>query len=462
MSGESWRHSQLNTKIFVFWFAVLLTIAYFVFGTYHNRPYKVAADGKYYYMYLVSFVNDFDFDFTNDYRTPKPSWMVDEIDLYNLKTKVIRTTGRPLNVWTCGPAILWFPFFALAFITAGILDKLFQTGIGIDPWIRYYQYFTLFSSVVYSAITALFMADVMRNLFKRYAIYWAVVLIFWGTNLWYYSVIEASLSHATDLFTLTLFFWLFLRIHRGDRRLGNFYLLGLSGGLHCLVRTQNLASIAIFTFALLWREFRTPYTSGIPRSGDGVKAYLAMLIFSLLPILIINTYMMGKPFTVPQGDRFFYPLNPHIIEVLFSGNNGLFFHNPILIFGLIGYGLFIHRLMRTDQIDALPYVSLGLVFCIQLYINSIAVDWWGGNALGQRRMISSYLMFSIGLAYMGDILVIKIHLRRAWIMIGSLALFVNIYMTLVFLFAYRLSENIYDTMFHHLPGILLYYLRNPG
>ena len=264
MFWESGRPSLLNEndKTFVFWLAVTFTIAYFVFGTYHNRPYKVAADGKYYYMYLVSFVNDFDFDFTNDYRTPKPSWMVDEIDLYNLRTKVIRQTERPLNVWTCGPAILWFPFFALAFITAGILDKLFQTGIGIDPWTRYYQYFTLFSSVIYSAFTGWFMAAVMRNLFKRYAIYRAVVLVFWGTNLWYYSVIEASLSHATDLFTLTLFFWLFLRIHRGDRRLGNFYLLGLSGGLHCLVRTQNLASIAIFTFALLWREFRTPYTSG--------------------------------------------------------------------------------------------------------------------------------------------------------------------------------------------------------
>jgi hypothetical protein len=376
---------------------VILTVAYFICGTYRNRPYKIEGDGRYYYQFLVSLVYDQDIDFTNNYLTPKYDWMVLEIDSYGQRGRINPVTHKPSNVWTIGPAILWFPFFVAALGLGSFLNLFLAAPLDLNPWGLFMQYGVMFSAVVYTMLALWLVYLILKDYFKTKSILAALTVLLFASNLIYYALFEVSMSHVYDFFSLALFIYCFKKVSHNLNRRWGFIALGAAGGLHTLVRTQNGLTIALFaglTGFLIIRNSRTVQARQLWNFG----LFLAVYLYSCLPIFLINNYLFASPFTIPQGSSFV--TSPHFFEVLFSTHNGLFLLNPVLLIGFAGFIWLLSAEWPKKSKARLVLATLLVGFLGQVLINSATEDWWGGDAFGQRRLIGSYFIFAAGLSYL--------------------------------------------------------------
>jgi hypothetical protein len=429
---------------------LFLSVSYFAFGTYRNLHYKIESDGKYYYQYLVSGFYDRDFDFANNYLTPAYPWMGTEIDHYRLRDQVNSATGRPSNPFTVGPALMWLPLFLVALGAEKALNAL---GAGIDPnpWGKYFQYFVMYSAVIYAVLALYLLYRMLKVYFSDGSAKWTVWLLLVATNLFYYSVFEVSMSHVYDFAAYVAYLYLFLRAVR-SRKVIDYVGLGLVGGLCVLVRTQNVVTVALFSTLLLG-------TLAVRRERSSIllgAGYFVTLAVSMLPVAFMNQYLYGAPFAVPQGAGFLSPTKPHMVEVLFSLRNGLFSHHPVLLVGAVGFLGFLVYLYRTGKRQELVFFSVMLIaFGLQVYVNSIVSDWWAGDSFGQRRLVSSLPLFAFGLAY-----VIQWG-RSAYPKGCAIALWVvsalGLYLTAihVWLWSYGEPHNIVLWMFYSAPTMIL-------
>jgi len=279
----NWKPSKKPTLYFCRLF-VLLTFAYFHFGTYCNWPYKIESDGKYYYQYLISGFYDGDFDFTNNYQTPKYEWMHQKIDHYGFKDQLSPATGRPTNLFTLGQSILWTPLFLLTRIS-GYFLKLLGFPIDTNPWGKFFQYSIMYSSVLYLLTTLFLLYRLLNRYFEKTPSIYATGLIIFSTNLFYYTVFEPSMSHVYDLFTFVVFIFIFVEVVENPS-LVLYIALAIAGALHILVRTQNILTIILFSALLFLIPFATEKK---PSSLKSIGIYVGILILGFLPIPLLNT-----------------------------------------------------------------------------------------------------------------------------------------------------------------------------
>lgn len=377
----------------------IVTILFFSTGSYRNWPYKIESDGKYYYQYLISIWYDGDLDFANNYAVPKPAFMNTEIDHYQFKNVISPQTSRPTNLFTTGLAILWAPFFLFFYGLAASLDKIGLTLIPLDGWGQYFQYAVMYSGVIYAGLTSLLIYHLLRQHFSEAVALVTVLLLFWATHWAYYTIFEVSLSHTYDLFTLVLFLWLHLRAVDRPTKLA-FGLSGLAAALHILVRTQNILTIAVIVACYWVVTYRHQPGNPVSHLMQNHLAFSMAFIIGITPLLLTNWYLFGNMLTIPQGDNFLNLAQPALYGLLLSGRNGLFSHHPVLWLGVAGLVLALIN-AKTEQPTLVRLVyPLLLVFVIQVYLNATVADWWGGHAFGQRRLLSSLLLFGLGFAYL--------------------------------------------------------------
>lgn len=395
-----------------FYIALLLalSLAYFSVGTYRNWPYKIESDGKYYYHYLVSAFFDGDLDFTNNYSTQAPEWMAFPLDHYSNYKNVNPITGRPANVFTVGPAVLWSPFMALAYGLGRLVNAISPDTIDLNPWGLYLQYGVMWAAVLYAVLALRGIEAILRRLqpnFSSSAIRWAQCLTLFASPMLYYVLFEVALSHIYDLFTLTVYLVLWLSIlaqmHMPAQPRWRFAALGLFGGLQILVRTQNVLLVAVLSAVLaleLWRQARQA-EQALHSLALSLGVYAATLIIAASPWPLVNLYLYANPFYISQGEGFIDLASANVLGVLLSTRNGLFSHHPVLLIGLLGSLHFAWQ-RRHDRLARLGCFALLFTFAIHTYLNAAVLDWWGGHAFGQRRLLSCLPLFALGLAHIAD------------------------------------------------------------
>ncbi len=350
-----------------------------------SRGNVIRGDAIQYYAYLRSAVFDRDFDFQNEYEFfydapasgARPNvWLTERTP-----------AGRPPNMMSVGPALLWSPIYIVA---ASLLSLASSLGLGPPPdgFSTGLQLTAGLSGVFYATAGAWLSFLTAQRLFGPPVALWATLVAWLAGPAVYYSVISPTYSHATSLFAVALFVFVWLRSEgRYDNRRAA--LVGLVAGLAILVRWQDAIVLLLPAWELAWARATGRTTTS--RVATFVGSMAVGAIVAVTPQLIAWHAVYGTALLMPQGGGFMRWGDPAILQVLFSTRHGLFLWTPAMLLAVIGLWRLRHR-NRMVAGGAL------LLLVAAVYVNAAVSDWWAGEAFGARRFISYTPLFALGLA----------------------------------------------------------------
>lgn len=350
----------------------------------------VGSDGAHYFAYLPSLLIDGDLDFSDEYAY-----------LYAYDPQVARAvvdkrtpTGLPANRLGVGPAILWSPFFAVAHLFVSIL-RAAGLDLAADGQGAVYQASVVAGSILYGCLGAWFCLLAARRLTTENAATAATLLTVLSGNLVYYLTIEPSMSHPLSVFASGAFCLAWLQ-YRERSACRDRFLIGGIAGVMALIRPHDgvflLLPILDESLSALKRSKRT--------SGDGVRWLLSSLAMTaaafavFLPQLFAWKALNGSYFRsgyVDDVDTMFDWASPHLLEVLFSAQRGLFLWHPVFLLALAGLVVVARRERRLAALCLLGFV-------LQWVVVSSWRVWSQGDAFGGRMFIVCTPIFVLGAA----------------------------------------------------------------
>jgi hypothetical protein len=387
------------------WLLVLLALATVLV----TRPSIHGNDGVQNYAYLRSLLFDGDLDFTNEYT----HYFAKAAEWFDQK-QIPRdaTTGRPINLYGVGSALLWAPWV----VTFHFIGKLATWGgVGhfeLDGYSRLYEGAVGYASSFYAGLGVFLLYCTLARFFPRRRAFWAVLLVWLGSPLFFYAYFHPSMSHANSFFLSSLLTYLYFSRGNSVKR---WIAMGLVSGLLILTRFQDgvllagLAAGEAYVFFYLLRRARGSnfWWGWLTRHAKRWFAAAGVTIFVCSLQCLVWWQLHGSPLSGPKGYlsqgqvHLLYPR--HFWAALFSPFHGLFHWHPLLLIGLIGFG------MRTSAARLRLYAILG--FLAQAWVIGSWSIWWAGASFGQRMFISALPHLGVGMAAT----VTRLRAKREWL-----------------------------------------------
>lgn len=319
-----------------------------------------------------------------------------------------------VNKYPCGTALLQSPFFLWEYLTS---DKP-KTG---------YEY-EFHRSVFYATIFYLFLGLVFfrKTLLlygiNRWVIFFCQLLVVFATPVAHFANFDAGFSHNYSFFAISMFAFysrsFFIRQHAK-----HLLLASLSLGLIFLLRNPNLMVLAALPLiAGSWSNFKL----GFQKLWSNKKLLITGVILFLLVafIQLFLWYLQTGSFFIYsyQGEGFNF-LDPHILDVLFSYQKGLFVYTPVLFISVLSA---IWMFIKGERFLGLSWFGFFLV------ITYIFSSWWAWNygaSFGMRVYIDFLLILFLPLALLLSKVQTHNALKAVVIIISSICIPVNIIQT---------------------------------
>ncbi|MBN2057022.1 hypothetical protein JW905_18995 [bacterium] len=344
---------------------------------------RASSDGAYYYEFVRSTVFDGDLNFFNErmFHTYKHVPLLAEYIQGEWQP-----TGYPPNIFTIGPALLWL----LPYLVVHAASLLLSHGAALNGYELRYLLVPGLMSILQGYAGLLIIHRLGRRFFPpRSALFPALLLVAFASNLPAFLFVTPMFSHASSFFMVSLFLWFWIESRdRSDWRF--FFLYGCVGGLATIMRSQN-ALFAVLPMIDGLIDLSKPLST--PNTRRRFPLYLVtgftFLLF-LTPQLIMTNTLYGTPFTDPQGAGGMRWLQPRFGVILFDSLKGLFIVNPIFLPACLGLPLLLRRHRRSG-------LAILLVTALQFYINAVRRDPFGVG-FGMRRFINIIPMLVLGLA----------------------------------------------------------------
>lgn len=320
--------------IFVLYIALYVAHALYLGKT-------VYGDGIFYFSWLRSTVVDTSVDFANEYK-------------HFTVTQPITPLGAMGNKYSIGPAILWSPHYLMI-----------HTLIRGDGYTFPYQLVVGLTTILYTVFGFVLLYRLLPGTDTGKLL--IVVAIAAATHLLFYGSVDAVNSHGLSFFAAALFLSFVLATKP------NWTALGFALAVLAMIRLQDAAYILVLL----------PYWKKIY-----VKQFAVGFLIAFTPQLVAWYALYGSPWTNPYlaGGESFDLLRLHILEVLFSPENGLFLWTPIALLGFIG--------LITKKI---LYWNFLLVFLAELLIVASWSTWWQGASYSGRMFVSTLPLLAFGL-----------------------------------------------------------------
>ena len=343
----------------------------------------VFGDATHHFIQLRSVVFDRDLDFLNEHiAVYELAGTKDERD--HILEESGTPTGRVRNYMPIGPAILWAPLYLLA-IGLDWLRWLIAHGPTPDGFSRTAQIAPGVTGVIAATLGALLSWRTARGLAGADSAIAGTVAVWLGSHALYYSMISPSYSHAASMLTSSLIVWYWFSRHGDGPSMRRAAAFGALVGAATLMRWQDAIFLIVpFSEIAGWRV-----SWGTRLVGLAVATLAWLVVFS--PQMVVWDVLYGQAFAIPQGPSFMQWTSPHLLDVLFSTNHGLFTWAPILALATIGVGSFLRR-----ERSFMP--AMAATVLISWYVNAAVADWWAGEAFGARRFLSMFPLFVIGMA----------------------------------------------------------------
>ncbi len=297
--------------------------------------------------------------------------------------------GNWIMKYTMGLAILYAPGFFVAHLLAAPL------GYPADGFSLPYQVALVINSIVVVWIGYWYLRKVLLHFFSDRLSALLLLLIFFGTNYYAFSMWLTESAH-TYLFTFyALVLWNTIRWHQTHQP-KNMVALGLLIGLATLSRPTEIIMILI---PLLWNV--TSFKTLKAKFRLLFLTYRKQTLLFVFILFVIGSFQMiyWKLYSgsfiyysyVNPGEGFEF-LSPYTLKVLFSFRKGWFIYTPLMLFAVAGFWFLYKKNCRI-------FYSLFIYFLINLYILSSWSCWWYAQSMGHRAFIQSYPVMAITLGY---------------------------------------------------------------
>ena len=348
----------------------------------HNQKYNtIVSDGKGYYAYLpaIFIYNDLNFGFnqTVEKHNHPETWYTDY--RYKLDKKRIFTK------YYVGTAIAYSPFFLIAH------GWSLMMGWQADGYTAIYHGSVLVAALFYMVITLIFMGKIL----DFYQInHWIKVLsilgAYFGTNWFYYTTWEASLSHVYSAGVIAAFFY-YAIIFSKDITLKWGLTIGVLLGFIVLLRPLN---ILVVLFLPLFHYKLFSFIRWV-KSLIAKPVILSLSFLSFLAVLsiqfIIYKIQIDQWYIYAYLNEGFNFLKPHFFNFLFSIRKGFFVYTPLFLLSILG-------LVSWAKFNSFQVLWWILSVIILVYILSSWHMWWYGGTFGTRVLIEYYIIWIIPLA----------------------------------------------------------------
>lgn len=338
-----------------------------------------------YYSYLTSTViyNDITLSFLDDGE--------ENYSKYFWAKK--NNNGKYIIKTTMGMAIIYSPFF---FIAHGI-EKI--SGQEANGYSATYKTIISFGALFYLIIGLIIIKKLLQKIFSPLITTITLVLLYFGTNLYYYATIEPGIPHTYDFTLIALFIYLTSK-WLNSFKFKHSILLGLLIGIIVLVRPINILIVIILLF---WGvKKRADFIARIHNFLKNWPAILIIIICALIvwiPQLLYWKMQSGQYFYNSYNEFFFFK-NFHFHEALFGFRKGWFIYTPIMFIATIGLFFGMKKLQKQK-------LSLYIFLPIFVYFTFSWWCWWYGGGFGARTMIDVYAFMAFPLAGLTDRFLIK-------------------------------------------------------
>ncbi|MDA3822115.1 MAG: hypothetical protein PF450_05825 [Bacteroidales bacterium] len=380
------RHIFLKNG-FSYWALVIIAIVFFASDMVHHKWMKDQApqravikhDVKGYYSYVpaIFIFGDHKLEFTgakgfkNDGRF---QYLRIEKD-------------KRLIQYTSGLAILYTPFFLTAHATAPLFG---QERDGYN-WV--YQFFLVISALFYVMLGLVFLRKLLLKYFSDLVVAGVLLLLVFGTNLFYYTVYEGPMPHSYSFAFIALFLYFVDRWYAKPDVIQTI-ILGFVYGMVVLIRPTNALVIIVLLFCGI-KDFNDIQIriKFLLRKTPLILLMIVFFIIPWIPQLLYWKSVTGSFFynSYESVGSEYYIYAPQTLEMLFSYRKGWFVYTPIMFIGLIGF-VFLFRNYRKI------FWSTALYMVVMIYVLSSWWAWWFGGSFGSRSMVDTYAIMSIPLA----------------------------------------------------------------
>lgn len=285
---------------------------------------------------------------------------------------------------TYGMAFFYSPFYLLA--------KLFSNS-NTTGYESIFSWFVHFGCIIYILIGLWFTRKTLLFWFNELVTSVAVLLLFFGTNLFYYTVSESESVHGILFCLISIFLHHVIKWSKSNSKL-DFLIFILCAGFICLIRPTECL---VLLFPLLIGV--TDKLAMIDKLKKILSLkwflFLGLLVFllPLIPQLLYWKIQSGSFlfFSYGNSEGFFWN-DPQIVNVFFSFRKGFLVYTPIMIFSIIGF----YYMYREKNI--LFYPAL-FYFFINVYLISSWWDWSYGGSFGMRAFIHCFAILVVPFAF---------------------------------------------------------------
>lgn len=364
---------------------LIITSALLVFHLFSKdftNPYErpIAGDAQAYYAYLpaIFIYDDLQFAFVEDINA--------KYYPESHQKSFLKDAGNgKVNKTFPGVAILYLPFF----IIAHALALLF--GLDADGYSTIYQVLFDLALWFYLFFGLIGLKKVLnfKGFTKQISSAVPIILIL-GTNMFFYTVYDQSVTHIYNFFMINWFIYLLLK-HQKNRELKPLLLVAFLISLIGITRPTNVLVVGLVFFFI-----------------PDVKFYKELFHFlfrikHLLPISLIALSVLSIPFILwklqtgnwivySYGEEGFNFNDPHLFEFLVSYLKGWWVYTPLaLLILLVGLPLLYNYCKKRFVIA----IGFNLV---TIYVFSSWWCWYYGAGMSQRVMIDHYVLLGFILA----------------------------------------------------------------
>ncbi|MCD4771979.1 MAG: hypothetical protein K8R41_01200, partial [Bacteroidales bacterium] len=362
-------------------YLIISVIIYF--GTLANIEFSglrteiIKGDGRGYYAYLPSIFIHHTLDFTKVYEFEKRKLALDYLGHF-----YIDNGDTKINKYYSGVALLLLPFFLIAYF----LSLIF--GFELSGYSLLFQYSVFFAGLFYCILGLWFTRKLLKlfNIPEKIIIF-VIVLLLFGTNLFYYSFINPSHSHVYSFAMMAIFLYFVKKIFI-SYSIKNIYKAAIALGLIILIRPTNVLILLILPFLASDKATLIKTASKFFKFKKEffISFFIVLSIFSIQ--FIINLIQSGNIFIWSYKGEGFNFLNPEFSNLLFSFRKGLFIYTPLTFLAFFA-------LIPLIKKSYYSFFTLTGFFLILFYFLSAWWNWFYGDSFGMRSVIDYYPVFAI-------------------------------------------------------------------